>query len=65
MLLIAFVENALQVYIMRKETLILEADSQLERDRILSEFQECISFAKTSKSCYGFWRSFFNTYPST
>lgn len=35
---------------MRKETLILESDSRLKRDRILNEFRECISFAKTSKS---------------
>ncbi|KAG6381255.1 hypothetical protein JVT61DRAFT_5659 [Boletus reticuloceps] len=40
-------ENALQVSIMRKETLIMEADSRFIRDRILNEFQECISFAKT------------------
>lgn len=61
-LLIVFTENALQVSIMRKETLILEADSQLKRDRILSEFQECISFARTSKSCFVFWRSVFLTH---
>ena len=46
---------------MRKETLILEADSRLKRDRILDEFQECISFAKTSKSRYEFWRTIFLT----
>ncbi|KAF8140172.1 hypothetical protein EV363DRAFT_1393087 [Boletus edulis] len=40
-------ENALQVSIMRKETLIIEANSRFIRDRILNEFQECISFAKT------------------
>ncbi|KAF8560439.1 hypothetical protein OG21DRAFT_1452553 [Imleria badia] len=40
-------ENALQVSIMRKETLVLEVDSRLKRDRLLNEFQECISFAKT------------------
>lgn len=48
--LIPFIENVLQVSIMRKETLIMEAGSRLQRDRILNEFQECISFAKTSKS---------------
>ncbi|KAG8219885.1 hypothetical protein J3R82DRAFT_864 [Butyriboletus roseoflavus] len=45
--LIESIDNALQVSIMRKETLILEVDSQLKRDRILNEFRECISFAKT------------------
>ncbi|KAG9314441.1 hypothetical protein JVU11DRAFT_5238, partial [Chiua virens] len=40
-------DHALQVSIMRKETIILEADSQLKRDRILIEFQECASFSKT------------------
>lgn len=51
-LLIASIDNALKVSIMHKETLILEADSRPKRDRILSEFQECISFAKTSKAYY-------------
>ena len=58
--LITFIDNALQISIMRKETLVLEANSRLKRDRILDEFQECISFAKTSKSHYGFRRSFFS-----
>ncbi|KAF9229387.1 hypothetical protein BS17DRAFT_689291 [Gyrodon lividus] len=40
-------DNALQVSIMRKETLILEADSRDARDQIIKEFQECISFART------------------
>ncbi|KAF9240863.1 hypothetical protein BU15DRAFT_87438 [Melanogaster broomeanus] len=40
-------DNALQVSIMRKETLILEADSRDARDQIIQEFQECISFART------------------
>ncbi|KIK91017.1 hypothetical protein PAXRUDRAFT_831199 [Paxillus rubicundulus Ve08.2h10] len=40
-------DNALQVSIMRKETLILEARSRDARDDIIKEFQECISFART------------------
>lgn len=39
--------NALNVSIMRKETLTLETDSQHTRDRITKEFMECISFART------------------
>ncbi|KIJ21663.1 hypothetical protein PAXINDRAFT_64493 [Paxillus involutus ATCC 200175] len=39
-------DNALQVSIMRKETLILEAGSRDARDDIIKEFQECISFAR-------------------
>ncbi|KIJ68349.1 hypothetical protein HYDPIDRAFT_106533 [Hydnomerulius pinastri MD-312] len=40
-------DNALQILIMRKETLILEADSQHSRDQAIKEFRECISFART------------------
>ncbi|KAH7883661.1 hypothetical protein F5I97DRAFT_1562730 [Phlebopus sp. FC_14] len=39
--------TAVQVSIMRKETLTLVADSQQARDDIIKEFHECISFAKT------------------
>ncbi|KAI6136717.1 hypothetical protein F5141DRAFT_995929 [Pisolithus sp. B1] len=39
--------NALNVSIMRKETLTLEAESQHARDRITKEFMECISFSRT------------------
>lgn len=39
--------NALNVSIMRKETLTLETDSQHTRDWITKEFMECISFART------------------
>lgn len=60
--LIASIDNALQVSIMRKETLIMEAGSQLKRDRILQEFEECISFAKTSKSCHGLCKSNFHLF---
>ncbi|KAG1867963.1 hypothetical protein DFJ58DRAFT_654250 [Suillus subalutaceus] len=40
-------DNVLQISIMRKETLILEAISMQSRDEIIKEFKECISFAKT------------------
>ncbi|KAI6047556.1 hypothetical protein EDC04DRAFT_2618949 [Pisolithus marmoratus] len=39
--------NALNVSLMRKETLTLEADSQYTRDQIMKEFMECISFSRT------------------
>ncbi|KAH7911951.1 hypothetical protein BJ138DRAFT_1149486 [Hygrophoropsis aurantiaca] len=39
-------DNALQVTIMRKETLILEAETTKARNDILAEFMECIAFAK-------------------
>lgn len=39
--------NALNVSIMRKEMLTLEANSQHARDQIVKEFMECISFART------------------
>lgn len=40
-------DNALQISIMRKETLILEAISTQSRDEIIKEFKECIAFART------------------
>ncbi|KAG1755189.1 uncharacterized protein EDB91DRAFT_1097707 [Suillus paluster] len=40
-------DNALQISIMRKETLILEANSTHARDEIIKEFKECIAFART------------------
>lgn len=39
-------DNALNVSIMRKETLTLEADSQRARHEIMKEFKECIAFAR-------------------
>jgi len=39
--------NVLQISIMRKETLILEAISTQSRDEIIKEFRECITFART------------------
>lgn len=39
-------DNALNVSIMRKETLTLEADSQRVRHEIMKEFKECIAFAR-------------------
>ncbi|EIM92204.1 uncharacterized protein STEHIDRAFT_164534 [Stereum hirsutum FP-91666 SS1] len=38
-------DNAVQVTIMRKEKLILEFESRQVRDRVMSEFLECIEFA--------------------
>ncbi|KAG2159957.1 uncharacterized protein EDB93DRAFT_1074364 [Suillus bovinus] len=40
-------DNALQISIMRKETLILEAISTRSRDEIIKEFKDCIDFART------------------
>lgn len=40
-------DNALQISIMRKEALILEASSPHARDEIIKEFKECINFART------------------
>ncbi|KAG1783854.1 hypothetical protein EV702DRAFT_1190871 [Suillus placidus] len=40
-------DNVLQISIMRKETLILEAISMQSRDEIIKEFKECIAFART------------------
>ncbi|OJA10815.1 hypothetical protein AZE42_00266 [Rhizopogon vesiculosus] len=40
-------DTALQISIMRKETLILEANSTQARDEIVKEFNECIAFART------------------
>lgn len=40
-------DNVLQISIMRKETLILEAISMQSRDEIIKEFKECIDFART------------------
>ncbi|KAG2350461.1 hypothetical protein BDR05DRAFT_921497 [Suillus weaverae] len=40
-------DNVLQISIMRKETLILEAISMQSRDEIIKEFKECITFART------------------
>lgn len=40
-------DNVLQISIMRKETLILEAISTQSRDDIIKEFKECIAFART------------------
>ncbi|KAL4071018.1 hypothetical protein J3A83DRAFT_4373191 [Scleroderma citrinum] len=39
--------NAVNISIMRKETLTLEADSQRARHEIMKEFKECIAFART------------------
>ncbi|TFK30530.1 hypothetical protein FA15DRAFT_662501 [Coprinopsis marcescibilis] len=38
-------DNALQVAIMRKETLILETDSIQSRDHLVAAFRECIEFS--------------------
>ncbi|THV04850.1 hypothetical protein K435DRAFT_961582 [Dendrothele bispora CBS 962.96] len=38
-------DNALEVHIMRKETLTLEAESVRMRDSIIKDFKECIEFA--------------------
>ncbi|KAJ6519909.1 hypothetical protein C8R45DRAFT_808827 [Mycena sanguinolenta] len=38
-------ENALEIAIMRKETLIIEAESAHVRNFMLAEFKECIAFA--------------------
>ncbi|CAK5280553.1 unnamed protein product [Mycena citricolor] len=40
-------DNALEVAIMRKETLIIEAESVHVRNFMLAEFQECIAFASS------------------
>lgn len=37
--------DTLQVMIMRKETLIIQAKSPAARDNLVSEFKECIEFA--------------------
>lgn len=37
--------DTLQVMIMRKETLIIQAKSPAARDNLISEFKECIEFA--------------------
>jgi hypothetical protein len=39
------VDNILQVAVMRKETLILEAETKEVRDFMLAQFKECIEFA--------------------
>lgn len=38
-------DDTMQVLIMRKETLLLQADSSQARNTLLSEFRECIAFA--------------------
>lgn len=42
-------ENALNISIMRKETLTLETDSQRAQQEIMKEFKECIAFSRASK----------------
>ena len=42
-------ENSINVMIMRKETLILTAESQYLRDTMFAEFKECIAFASSRK----------------
>ncbi|KAF8898645.1 hypothetical protein BD779DRAFT_26630 [Infundibulicybe gibba] len=41
-------DNALQIAIMRKETLTLEAESLQMRNHLLSEFRQCIDFANSA-----------------
>lgn len=38
-------DDTMQVLIMRKETLLLQAESPQARNTLLSEFKECIAFA--------------------
>lgn len=39
--------NSINVVIMRKETLVLTAESQSLRDTMFAEFKECIAFASS------------------
>ncbi|KAG6337338.1 hypothetical protein ID866_1763 [Astraeus odoratus] len=38
--------NTLSISIMRKETLTLQADSELRRNELIKQFRECIAFAR-------------------